>query len=274
MTSTVLLHNQHIHNSIIICSTGRSGSTLLSRTLRSLQTCGNPEEYFHYKRVLEGMDLKNNAEEFLGHCNTIFQKGTTANGVFGIKMHWWQMFNFLKIAKQLPEFETFSSREVLETFFPSPKFIYIWRHNQTAQAVSTTIALQTELWENPTNNQQGLFLTPKKAKENPSVQFQPLKIYSWEQRFKDQNARWKAFFEDNNISFHEILTEDFVKNFQESIQETLDFIGISAPPEQIPMQTSKQSSELNRQFIERYEKYPRYLLKLAFKIKKWRSIPV
>jgi LPS sulfotransferase NodH len=264
------LHNQHIQKSIIICSTGRSGSTLLCRSLEELNTCGKPEEYFHHN-VIKALDLKSSSEKFLAHCNQVFAEGTTENGIFGIKMHWWQMFEFLKLARQLPEFAAATPLEILGAFFPNPKFIYIWRRNRTAQAVSTIIALQTGQWEERADQRHSYSVNPEAKRSPAPLQFQPLKIYSWEEKFKDQNARWRSFLTENAIAFREVITEELTSNFQSSMQATLAFIEASAEPEHIKMPTKKQSNDINRQFMARYEKYPKALLRLGLKLKTWRK---
>lgn len=187
----VLQQNQNIQQSYIVCSTGRSGSTLLCKTLKNLKCCGNPAEYFHHNETKK-LQLKDDPEKFINYCNSVLHQRLTSNGIFGIKMHWWQMYDFLKIAKKSPLFENKKDLEILNTIFPNLKFIYISRQDIIAQAVSTTIALTTKVWEKSANNNS--IKEKKLSIKNRSIKFRPLKIYRWEQSFKDQNRRWKQFF--------------------------------------------------------------------------------
>ena len=87
-----------INKSYIICSIGRSGSTLLASTFGNLGNCGNPEEYFHENRVQNLME-NNDVSGFRNYLEEILGKGVTDNGVFGMKMHWQ-----LRLKNQLASF--------------------------------------------------------------------------------------------------------------------------------------------------------------------------
>ena len=80
-------------NNYLICSTVRSGSTLLCKTLEQLDGCGNPQEYFH-RHLVKKLKLNNNPQKFLEYCDGIVQKGIDNHGTFGIKMHWYQLVDF------------------------------------------------------------------------------------------------------------------------------------------------------------------------------------
>ncbi|MEC4991734.1 MAG: Stf0 family sulfotransferase [Oscillatoria sp. PMC 1068.18] len=263
----LLPQKQNIQKSYIICSTGRSGSTLLGRSLAQLKCCGTPEEYFHYKR-LQGLDLKDNPDKFLDYCNSVLEVGSTSNGVFGIKMHWWQMQAFLQLARQSSLFQNKQDLEILNYFFPNLKFIYIWRKDMAAQAVSTTIALQTDVWEKPSENT----IIKSKEKElddkNISLKFQPLKIYRWEQKFKDQNQRWRDFLTNNNLDYYEITNKKLIVSFQEEIRNIVAYLCVdnSLLPDVIEMATKSQSTQINKQFLRDYQRLPKFLLKIAAKV--------
>lgn len=264
----VLQQNQNIHQSYIVCSTGRSGSTLLCKTLKNLKCCGNPAEYFHHNETKK-LQLKDDPEKFINYCNSVLHQGLTSNGIFGIKMHWWQMYDFLKIAKKSPLFENKKDLEILNAIFPNLKFIYISRQDIIAQAVSTTIALTTKVWEKSANN-NSIKETKKEKKlsiKNRSIKFRPLKIYRWEQSFKDQNRRWKQFFEENDLEYYAVTYEKLTSSFEEEIVNILDFLNIDQTllDQKIEMATKKQSTNINQQFIRYYKMFPKLLLKVLYK---------
>ncbi|MEM9540549.1 MAG: Stf0 family sulfotransferase [Cyanobacteria bacterium P01_E01_bin.42] len=260
-----LEERKNIKQSYIICSTGRSGSTLLGRSLKKLGCCGNPEEYFHHRVKIEPLKLKENSDNFLNYCNLIFQEGRTDNGVFGIKMHWWQMYEFLKMAKKVPQFKDKQDLEILNIVFPNLQFIYIWRENILAQAVSTSIALQTKVWEKGKNTKN----KNSENKEKPILKFKPLNIYDWKQKLKDQNQRWKVFLKENDLEYHELTYEKLVGNFEREMNNVLDFLKIdkSLISEKIEMEMKKQSTNTNQKFIKSYTMFPELLLRVGYKIK-------
>ncbi|MDJ0648898.1 MAG: Stf0 family sulfotransferase, partial [Xenococcaceae cyanobacterium MO_188.B19] len=257
--------------SYIVCSTGRSGSTLLCKTLKNLKCCGNPAEYFHHNETKK-LQLKDDPDKFISYCDSVLQEGLTANGVFGVKMHWWQMYDFIKIAKKSALFKDKKDLEILNAIFPNLKFIYISRQDIIAQAVSTTIALATKVWEKSAdnnNNQEITGLSPQKI----SIKFQPLKIYRWEQSFKDQNRRWQKFFEENGLDYYELTYEKLTSSFEQEIVNILNFLDIDQTLvfQKIEMATKKQSNNINQKFIKYYKMFPKLLLKVLYKINHYRD---
>lgn len=266
-----LKDNGHIKHSYLVCSTGRSGSTLLCKTLKQFNCCGCPEEYFHHTGN-RGLHLRDNLGGFLKYFNASLKEGTTPNGIFGLKMHWWQLDSFLKIVKKYSCFEGVPDIEILNTLFPNLKFIYIWRQDMLAQAVSTTIAQQTRVWKQVIDDDQKTAYSKtlvKPAPEGTTIRFQPLKIYGWEQSFKDQNHRWRDFLAKNKIDHYELTYESLTKNFAIEIQHVLDFLAFDDMPkaETVKMATKKQSNNgMNQQFIQKYKLFPPMSLKFIHKI--------
>ncbi|NES84793.1 MAG: hypothetical protein F6K10_27155 [Moorea sp. SIO2B7] len=261
----------NLQKSYIVCSTGRSGSTLLCRTLDELDCCGHPEEDFHHYTIA-GLQLKSNLENFIDYCNSVLEKGLSSNGIFGIKMHWWQMFDFLKIARQIPDFKDKQDLEILNAIFPNLKFIYIWRKDMVRQAISTVIALETNQWVKPNQseleqereNEEDL----KQESTTTSPKFKPVKIYNWEKKFKDQNRRWREFFRDNHLDYYEVVYEDFLKSFEQEIGNILDYLDIDKTliKDKIEMPTKRQSNDLNKQWLQRYQLIPKLALRVVHKI--------
>src|SRR5947209_13992998 len=76
----------------MICSTGRSGSTLLCSLLTNTGVMGVPHEYFNLsrhgqfliKRLKDRADGEIPMEEYF---DALVKHRTTPNGVFGIKAH-------------------------------------------------------------------------------------------------------------------------------------------------------------------------------------------
>lgn len=270
-----LKERDNIQQSYLVCSTGRSGSTLLCKTLNTLQCCGHPEEYFHHTGN-RGLNLKHDLDGFLEYFNSILREGTTSNGTFGIKMHWWQLDSFLKILKKYPCFADSADLDILNSLFPKLKFIYIWRQDMLAQAVSTTIAQQTRVWKQVIGNDQKkayakTMVTP--APEGTSVKFKPLKIYRWEQSFKDQNRRWQKFLTANNLDYYELTYEDLIQSFEREMKQVLAFLDVEEyeMAQAIQMATRKQSNTINQEFIRKYKRFPPLSLKFVNKIKRLRQ---
>ena len=254
--------------SYIICSTVRSGSTLLCKTLEKLEGCGQPKEYFH-RHILKKLKLNNNPDKFLSYCQSIWQEGLSHHGTLGIKMHWWQMLDFLSIARQSPDLENKQDWEILNIIFPNSQFIYLWRREIMAQAVSAAIAMQTGQWEKVEQNETEESLQKEKKLWHNTVKspkFQPWKIYEWEKSLEAHNLGWRKFFQDNSLPYYEITYEDMIESFTEQIINLVDYLGIdtSQISSQIAMPTQRQFNKVNRQFIDYYKLLPKPLLEVIY----------
>ncbi|MEM6254381.1 MAG: Stf0 family sulfotransferase [Cyanobacteria bacterium P01_D01_bin.156] len=243
-------------NNYIVCSTVRSGSTLLCRTLETLDGFGQPEEYFHRHR-LEALNLENSPDDFLQYCHSIFTQDTPDR--FGIKMHWWQLMEFLALGRELPQFRDKSDLDILNGIFPNLRFIYLWRRDVTSQAVSAAIASQTGQWEKSMHN------TSNKLRP---VKFQPWKIYEWEQSLKEQNHCWQTFFQTNQLDYYAITYEDLVESFTENVAQVISHIDGQQNPPSTPltMPTQRQSNRVNRRFSTYYRLMPKSLLSTLFQL--------
>jgi len=75
------------HTSYIVCSTPRSGSTLLCETLDRTKLAGLPREYF-FPYLEPGQMAEWGVTTFPDYFERVLVEGTTPNGVFGVKIMW------------------------------------------------------------------------------------------------------------------------------------------------------------------------------------------
>ncbi|MEB3231411.1 MAG: Stf0 family sulfotransferase [Leptolyngbyaceae bacterium] len=263
---------QNIKRSYIVCSTGRSGSTLLCKTLAQLNQFGNPDEYFHHRNHLNRLQLKEKPEGFISYFESVLDQGLSHNGVFAIKMHWWQLYDFWEITRQLDEFKGMNEVEILHDVFPNLKFIYIWRQDMIAQAVSTEIALQTGEWVKGSKRfnagsssppEEHMNLETGRHEAEPSIKFRPLKIYRWEQKFKDQNRRWQQFFTDYQLDHHELTYERLTSNFEQEVMDVIKFLELEPEVDhsRLKMPTRRQANTVNEEFTTCYKAFPPVFLR-------------
>src|SRR5579875_3648135 len=152
------------HLSYIVCSTPRSGSTLLCELLKSTGVAGRPEEYFearaatglppHPGEYLEGLpptgagvraddtppdpapysDLRD-MKDYAAHLERSRRLGTTDNGVFGTKLMWRNLDDLRALATTLPQYADLESHELLERLFGSPLYVWMSRRDKARQAI-------------------------------------------------------------------------------------------------------------------------------------------
>jgi LPS sulfotransferase NodH len=221
----------------MICSTQRSGSTMLGDMLGATGVAGVPMEYFNdvnieafFARLGKNMSLE-------AYLRAIESCRSTANGVFGIKAHFAQIMQALRhanIANPTPFLEKFDY------------FITIKRRNKLAQAVSWSKAMQTGLWSS---------LHKKYQLQKPEIKFEPEAISQYLAGIAKGEEDWHKALEilgkPNHVSYY----EDLVSDPETEILKILNFCGIKEKPSSFTPRLERQGDEQSQDFADRYIAY-------------------
>jgi trehalose 2-sulfotransferase len=140
-------------DSFMICTSPRSGSTLLCKLLAATGVAGNPASWFYRPSVddwLERLDViprPGSPEQQVLEAvfRAAIQKGSGGNGPFGLRQQG-ESFPFLfeKLAALFPDETTDTGR--FQMAFGATLFIHLTRLDKVEQAVSYLRAEQTGLW--------------------------------------------------------------------------------------------------------------------------------
>jgi LPS sulfotransferase NodH len=142
-----------MYDSYVICTSPRSGSTLLCKLLAATGVAGNPDSYFHRPSISgwpEDLGLARDpsapdCELVEAIFRTAIAKGTLDTGIFGLRL---QRHSFDFFTKQLlvlyPGRSTCVER--FQAAFGRTLFVHLTRRDKVAQAVSYVKARQTGLW--------------------------------------------------------------------------------------------------------------------------------
>lgn len=141
------------YQSYVVCTTPRSGSTLLCNLLAATGKSGNPQSYFHGPSVSDWLlDLDFDPENpsadhnLLGAIfDVVRERGTANTGVFGLRL---QRKSFRHLIQQMNILHPgcSSDSELFQAAFGSTLFIHLTRANKLGQAISFVKATQTGLW--------------------------------------------------------------------------------------------------------------------------------
>ncbi|MBL4807384.1 MAG: sulfotransferase [Rhodobacteraceae bacterium] len=142
-----------LFNSYVICTSPRSGSTLLCMLLREAGNAGFPESHFHapsLEKWLGYYGFQNDAfstrqDALKGVFKSAFERGKGASDIFGLRL---QRHSFDFFIEQLsvlyPSFPDDKSR--MGAAFGNTLFVHLTRENKLDQAISYVKAEQTGLW--------------------------------------------------------------------------------------------------------------------------------
>lgn len=199
----------------IIASTMRTGSYLLCEGLESTGRAGHPQEIFCPDRrgqYTERWSLppKIGIHEFI---RTAHEKGTTANGVFGTKIH---AHHVVPLAEECGF--THEPWRILPQLFPNAKYIHLRRRNRRAQAISWYRAeITNEWWRIP--GVKDWDLTGRQPEFN-APQIRQLEIV-----LAQQQKDWDDFFARNKVDVLTMDYEDLAADYRAHVADTLELIG-------------------------------------------------
>jgi LPS sulfotransferase NodH len=126
--------------SLFICTTPRSGTTLLAALLASTGRVGLVREDF--SRANEPDWAASDYGAFVAHT----VRRTSRGGVFGAKPLQGQLRDFLARLRSVPQWTELPDLDLLRTVIPQPSFVWIRPRDVFAQAVSLLKAEQTGQW--------------------------------------------------------------------------------------------------------------------------------
>jgi LPS sulfotransferase NodH len=258
--------------SYLVCSTQRSGSTLLCELLRATDVAGAPDEYFERLRgtglprqprqYFEDASVQEIAErlpptapgnpeqpgEFEHWFRYVLQRGTTLNGVFGAKMMWNYLDDFRLRMAELPGLSGLSFNERLEAVFPGLQIIFMRRRDKVEQAVSLWKAIQTQQWR--TESESGS--EQVEADEAPGVEYDYQAIEYLLNELHRWDARWEDWFHATGREPIRVFYDEFTVSRAATIGRVLDALGIEPPVPEDKKPMRRQADDSSRDWVTRF----------------------
>jgi trehalose 2-sulfotransferase len=234
----------------LVCATERSGSTLLCELLGSTGIAGRPEEYFEYLaatgrvrqpreyfppdadpgilELLAPLEPALEPGDWEARLRDALERGTTPNGVFGSKMMW----------AYLPDFLAHGEPE--EQLGPL-RWVHVERRDTLAQAISLWRAVQTAQWR----------AGDRDAGAEPV--FHAGTIAYLKGRQEEHAAAWRAWFAERGIEPLEIVYEAFAERPGPMVREVLDHIGVPSEGVDVPEPPMRRQADARSQeWVDRF----------------------
>lgn len=224
---------------VLVCSSPRSGSTLLCNLLAGTNVVGQPTEYFNLPLVQGFFQHRFQASDTRDYILQLQQLRTSPNGVFACKLHYFQYV------------QMFGDR-ALQDYFANVKYIYLYRKDTVAQAVSWAKAILSG--EYSTVCAEGKELPYEEA----AIRRCYLDIY-WE------NNGWKCYFDRWSIRPLVLQYEQVAEDFGAALDKVLSFLEVEKPANfAIPDPgIRKMANHMNQDWTDRIRaKLPKWPTKL------------
>ena len=236
----------------VICTTPRSGSTLLCRLLENTGVAGIPESYFHRPSIAawaNGVGLDPNQPAQLGDIiDAIAKAGRGPTDLFGLRL---QRHSFAFFMDQLEQYVPNESSDAarLHATFGRLRYIHLTRKGKTHQAISAIKAQQTGLWHKAPDGREIERLSPPTP-----LKYDALAIGAKKAELKLADAAWEAWFEDQNITPMRITYEELEKDSLGILTDVLVYLecdphtarGISIP-------TARLADEISQIWAQRFD---------------------
>lgn len=201
----------------VICTTQRSGSTMVCGDIESLGVAGNPKEYFHLSHVEK---VKEKDKFTSASYKKLMDEAKTDNGVIGLKI----MADSVKFAGKCIEssHEQWANGTPVKTFFEymkqDYKFIFLQRRSTVEQAVSHYVAKKTKKYHS--------YQIKKSDSYNEDVEFDFDEIDQEVKKIKFDNHQWHEWFKKFDIEPMKLFYEDCARDIG-YLKDILELIGVN-----------------------------------------------
>lgn len=241
--------------SYVICTSPRSGSTLLCRLLSGTGIAGNPESYFHSPSLDTWMDsygiTRTPSESERELLASVFKaaicEGRSDGDVFGLRLQR-HSFDFFcqKLAVLYPELTNDAQR--LTAAFGQTSFIHLTRNNKLEQAISYVKAEQSGLWHMSSDGTELERLSPPQI---PS--YDAKRIQNQLEQFNAYDRDWHTWFDCEKITPLQITYEELSSEPANTVRKILQHLGLDPnAADDLKPDVKKLADVVNSQWVVRF----------------------
>ena len=216
------------YDSYVICTSPRSGSTLLCNLLAATGVAGNPGSHFHEPSIgnwLDYFDLAPDAslperDVLADIFGAAVSRGSLETGMFGLRLQR-HSFDFFTQKLTILHPGLSSDAQRLQTAFGRTLFVHLTRRDKVEQSVSYVKACQTGLWHAAPDGTELERLSPA---QKPDYDAGELRA-----RFEEVTAYdhdWERWFETEEIDPLRITYESLSMDPTETVRRILDRLGL------------------------------------------------
>lgn len=244
---------------------------MLGEGLAGTGVAGRPIEYFNPGYVREFMKQESGSG-ILTYISRVMEAGTTANGVFGAKLHWYQLEEWHSHLLAAPGYREITVPEVMPKFLPHLRYVWLTRHDKARQAISLSKAIQSGTWWvlDGGTEQCGVFSGEpintwwmveeikarhtKQAVAKKELRFDYHAIETLERHLIEQEARWRQYFAECGVTPLRVIYEDLVGDYEVTVRDVLEHLQIPVLRNLViaPPRLRKLSDTVSEDWVCRY----------------------
>ncbi|MEH6527932.1 MAG: Stf0 family sulfotransferase [Sneathiella sp.] len=243
------------YKSYIICTSPRSGSTLLCNLLAATGKSGNPGSHFHTPSLsswlktyeLSRDDFTSDHDALSAVFDAARKQGTGNTRFFGLRL---QRGSFDYFLQQVSILHPGLNRDLdrIEAAFGHTLFIHLTRPNKLYQAISHVKALQTGLWH---MSADGTELERLSAPKEPV--YDASRIARHLAGLSALDDAWKAWFNREKLHPLQITYDELSDDPRDGLARILDQLGLDRKvARDINPTVAKLADATNRRWAERF----------------------
>lgn len=242
------------YDSYVICTSPRSGSTLLCKLLAATGVSGNPDSHFHRPSVAHWLaDLGVTPEPGLSERALVqlaFRAALaegTRGGMFGLRL---QRHSFAFFTERLallhPGYANDAER--FQAAFGRTFFLHLTRQDKVEEAVSLVKAQQSGLWHRAPDGTELERLSPPKE-----LVYDAAAIRAQVEEVTAYDRDWREWFASSGIDPLRIAYEELAADPVETLRVVLDRLGLGrAAADGVEPGVAKLADDTNRDWVARF----------------------
>jgi len=266
------------HTCYLVCATPRSGSTFLCDILTTTGMAGRAKEYFQPRIVRPQDYFKTEASTdvrvllaglwpdsepveptgwdgstYADYLTKVLEDGTTPNGVFGAKVMWSYLGDFITHLRRIPQYKGLAVPDLLSTVFPNLHYIWVRRQEKLRQAVSLWKAIQTWTWKADEPPQGGV----SSLVREPIFHYEAIDYLL--QQLLVQEKAWQQYFNENGINPFTVVYEQWTLSYRAEVFSILQYLSIPIPEDLVVAETrmQRQADTLSEEWVQQYQQQRR-----------------
>lgn len=242
-------------NAYVICTSPRSGSTLLCNLLAATGCAGLPDSHFHVPDLSawqrsHGLDpdtFASETEALKAVFAAAMRRGTGQTGMFGLRL---QRDSFAYFMEQLARLHPglASDRERIEAAFGRTHFLHLTRADKLDQAISLVRARQSGLWHRAPDGTE----IERDGPGQPPV-FDRAGLTANMHDLEQKDDDWRDWFRAQGITPQTITYDTLAADPAATLAAILDRLGIDpARASSVTPGVARLADSTNRDWKARY----------------------
>ena len=245
------------YGSYIICTSPRSGSTLLCKLLSATEKAGDPESHFHTPALsrwletyqLDGSDFASDRDALNAIFEAARKRGSAETGIFGLRLQRGSFDFFMQQTAILYPNEKNDINRI-QAAFGRTLFIHLSRPNKLDQAISIVKATQTGLWHRASDGSEMQRIS---APQEPY--YDAGEIARQIEELSVMDLAWQDWFDHENVHLMRVTYDALSHDPIGTLEGILDALGLDSDlADGIEPPVSKLSDATNRDWADRFRR--------------------